>query len=39
MTKEFFTITRRPSWSHLAEIKVEITCDPFVPHSVKLGLG
>ena len=39
MPTETYTITRRPGWSFLGELKVEIECDPFSPSFVKLGLA
>ena len=39
MTTEQFTISRRPGWSWMAEIKVEMECDPTTPRPVKLGLA
>jgi hypothetical protein len=37
--KEEFTITRRPRWAWMGEIKVEIECDPTSLQPVKLGLA
>jgi uncharacterized protein YjbI with pentapeptide repeats len=39
MAKETYTITRRPGWSYLGEIKVEIECDPNTGLLTKLGLA